>query len=89
MTVASRSIDLAETSRLAIEALPSGVLIADVNGTIALVNRELERQFGYTRAELVGQNVDLVLPDASNLIHAAHPAGFAHAPSTPEHGSRP
>jgi formate hydrogenlyase transcriptional activator len=87
LTVASRSIDLAETSRLAIEALPSGVLIADVNGTIALVNRELERQFGYTRAELVGQNVDLVLPEASNLIHAAHPAGFAHASSAPGMGA--
>ena len=87
MTVASRSIDLAETSRLAIEALPSGVLIVDAKGTIALVNRELERQFGYTRAELVGQNVDLLLPDALDLIHAVHRAGFAHPAPGPSTGA--
>jgi formate hydrogenlyase transcriptional activator len=66
---------------MALEALPSGVLIVDAGGTIALVNRELERQFGYTRAELVGQNVDLLLPEAVRLIDAARRAGFADAPS--------
>jgi formate hydrogenlyase transcriptional activator len=81
LTVASPGIDLAGTPRLALEALPSGVLIVDAAGTIALVNRELERQFGYSRAELIGQNVDLLLPEALRLIDAARRADFAQAPS--------
>ena len=36
-------------SKLAIEASPSGVLVVDPEGKIVLLNRELERQFGYAR----------------------------------------
>jgi formate hydrogenlyase transcriptional activator len=87
LTVASPGIDWAGTSPLAFEALPSGVLIVDAEGTIALVNRELERLFGYTRAEVVGQNIGLLLPEASPLIDAARRAEGAHAPSSPSMGA--
>jgi formate hydrogenlyase transcriptional activator len=50
-------------TRLAAEALPHGVAVVDAEGTILLVNRELERQFGYARAELTGQPIKRLLPD--------------------------
>jgi formate hydrogenlyase transcriptional activator len=78
--VASDGFDTAATFRLAIEASPTGVLMTDATGTIYLVNAELERQFGYTRNELVGQTVDLLVPDALRLVHAAHRQSFEEEP---------
>ncbi len=65
-------IDTSGLFQPALEASPSAVLIANADGTILLVNHELERQFGYTRDELVGQRVDLLLPESLSAIHAAH-----------------
>ena len=48
---------------LAIESSPTGVLILGPEGTIAFANHEVERQFGYTREELIGQPVELLLPE--------------------------
>jgi formate hydrogenlyase transcriptional activator len=55
---------------LAAESLPSGVVVVSPEGTIAMVNRELERQFGYSRDELLGQSVDLLLPENGRASHA-------------------
>jgi formate hydrogenlyase transcriptional activator len=65
--LARETIDTARTSQLAVEASPSGVLLVTSDGTIVLVNRELERQFGYVRDELVGQSVNLLLPEDDAL----------------------
>jgi formate hydrogenlyase transcriptional activator len=69
-------IESESLSRLAIQSLPSGVVILRPDGTILVVNHLLERQFGYTRDELVGQSVELLLPEALQGAHAAHDASF-------------
>ena len=56
MSVARDDFDTAATYQLAIEASPNGVLVTDAEGTIHLVNSELERQFGYSRSELLGRH---------------------------------
>jgi formate hydrogenlyase transcriptional activator len=66
--------------RLAAESLPSGVLVVGTDGTIVLVNHELERQFGYAREELIGQPVDILLPDALRTRHATHRQRFQETP---------
>jgi formate hydrogenlyase transcriptional activator len=66
--------------RLAAESLPSGVLVVGTDGTIVLVNHELERQFGYPREELIGQPVDILLPDALRPAHSEHRQRFQEAP---------
>ncbi len=50
--------------RLAAESLPNGVLVFAADGTIVFVNAEVERLSGYTRQELIGQPVEILLPDA-------------------------
>jgi PAS domain S-box-containing protein len=80
MSVARDAIDTVETLKPAIEISPSGVLVVDEKGTIVVVNAELERQFGYTRTELVGQVVEVLLPEALRPIHLAHRESFARAP---------
>ena len=56
------TIDTSSLFQPALEALSTAVLAVDADGTIVLVNRELEHQFGYSREELLGQSVDVLLP---------------------------
>ena len=58
-------------SRLAIESLPHGVLVLTTDGTIEVVNRAIERQFGYSREELIGKNTDFLLSDQIRGHHIA------------------
>ena len=71
--MADPGTDLSEAYELALDALPGGMLIVDGEGTVVLVNHELERQFGYTRDEIVGHTVDLLLPDVVSPIRAGPP----------------
>ncbi|MFO1311072.1 MAG: PAS domain S-box protein [Burkholderiales bacterium] len=49
--------------RAVVEAVPSVILLVDRAGTIQLANGQVERQFGYAPGELIGRNVDLLVPD--------------------------
>ena len=44
----------------------------DAAGLIVLVNAETERLFGYSRAELIGKSVDMLVP--STVLRPAFPA---------------
>jgi PAS domain S-box-containing protein len=78
--VNSDDVEAAGLFELAIEASPGGVLVVTGDGTIVLVNRALERQLGYTREALVGQSIEVLVPEALRPIHAAHREGFAGTP---------
>ena len=66
-----------ERFRLAVEAAPTVMLLVDTHGIIALANRRAEAVFGYTPDELVGQNIDVLVPDRVAARHAAERARFA------------
>jgi PAS domain S-box-containing protein len=42
-----------EMFRLAVEACPTGMVMIDRDGKMVMVNAEIEKQFGYTREELI------------------------------------
>jgi len=74
--------------QLAIEASPNGILLIDSRGTIALVNRSAEHQFGRTRQELLGRRVEDLLPEAVDAVRAAQTEAItialnSDAPETP------
>jgi len=73
--------------RLVIEAAPSGMIMVDQRGKIALVNSLVEQLFGYTRAELVGQSIDILVPTSVRPRHADHRAEFFKNPNTRAMGS--
>jgi PAS domain S-box-containing protein len=62
--------------RLAVESAPSGMLMVDPDGLIVLVNSEAERLFGYSREELLGQSVDMLVPVRMRQDHPQHRAKF-------------
>lgn len=69
-----------EFLRTAFEWLPIGVLMVNASGAIVLVNRELERLFGYSSAELIGQSIDVLVSDASRSRHGDLRAAYLHRP---------
>ncbi len=52
-----------EQFQVAVESAPNGILIVDQSGNITLVNAYLEQLFGYTREELIGQPIDVLVPE--------------------------
>ncbi|GLH81275.1 hypothetical protein SSBR45G_61840 [Bradyrhizobium sp. SSBR45G] len=81
MAIAARSL-ADEMFRLAVEACPNGMLMIDAEGRISMVNSEIERQFGYTRQELIGQSVDMLVPERSRVKHATLQHAFKLQPET-------
>lgn len=67
-------------SRSLLEQVPDGLLIADEDGHIRLVNRSLEEMFGYDRTDLLGQPLELLVPDDLRSRHRAHRLRYRAAP---------
>lgn len=67
--------------RAAVESSPSGLLMVDPEGRIVLVNREIERLFGYAREELLGRSVDLLVPVDMRTRHSHFREKFLEAPT--------
>lgn len=67
--------------RAAVESAPSGLLMVDPDGRIVLVNREVERLFGYPREELLGRHVELIVPEAARDSHVRFREEFLQDPS--------
>ncbi len=73
--------------RAAVESAPSGLLMIDADGRIVLVNREIERLFGYSREELLGKSVDLLVPEEFRARHPVYRKGFVAEPKVRRMGS--
>jgi PAS domain S-box-containing protein len=68
--------------RAAVESSPNGMVMVDTSGRIVLVNREVERMFGYDRAELLGQSIEMLVPERFRGNHPMFRAGFFGNPQT-------
>ncbi|HTB88591.1 MAG TPA: ATP-binding protein [Steroidobacteraceae bacterium] len=70
-----------EQFRLAIEAAPTGMLLMDREGSIVLVNAQIERLFGYLRAELLGQPMKMLVAERFRAGMRDLRAGLFSAPT--------
>ena len=66
--------------RQLLDAAPDAGVIVDLQGRIVLVNAETERLFGYSRAELVGQPIETLVPERFRTAHADRRAEYSAAP---------
>lgn len=66
--------------RAAVESAPSGLVMADATGRIVLVNREIERMFGYSREELLGQPIEMLVPMRARAAHPDFRSSFLRDP---------
>ena len=65
-----------------LDAAPDGIIMADEDGLILLVNRQTEDLFGYERGDLLGRSVDDLLPERFRQIHRAHRTRYRVEPRT-------
>jgi PAS domain S-box-containing protein len=76
-----------EFIRTAFERCPSGLIVVDGAGAITAVNQEVERLFGYSRDELLGQSVESLVPEHFVHGHAKLRGQYAQAPTARRMGA--
>jgi PAS domain S-box-containing protein len=79
--VATRQTQLLEAQfRGLLEAAPDAMVIVNPDGRIVLLNRHAETLFGYSRTELLGQPVEILMPMRFREGHPTARAGYFHDP---------
>ena len=73
--------------RALLEAAPDAMVIVDRHGSMVLVNSQTERLFGYARAELIGQKVEMLMPARFRGRHPQHRTGYSSDPRVRAMGS--
>jgi len=74
--------ELADTllSSSLLEAIPDATVVVDHQGAIVQVNTQAEQMFGYPHAELIGQRIDVLVPESLRSRHQGHREQYAAAP---------
>ncbi len=63
-----------------LDLMPDAVIVSDGDGVIQYANRMTETLFGYERAELVGQQLEMLIPARFRTRHRSHREGYFEAP---------
>ena len=64
-----------------VDALDDGVILTDDDGVIVLANRRADDMYGYLSGELIGQPVELLVPDGLREAHISQRAGYVQHPT--------
>jgi PAS domain S-box-containing protein len=65
-----------------LESASQGIVSIDRRGRIVLANRRAEEMFGYTRDEMLGARIELLLPEAKRAAHAHQREEYFSQPHT-------
>ncbi len=63
-----------------LESAPDAIVIVNRHGEIVLVNSQAEKIFGWTRQELLGKRIEILIPQRFAARHPGFRADFFHAP---------
>ena len=70
------------------EFVPDAIVVVDTHGNIALVNSQTESMFGYSRDELLGKPLEILMPARYREEHAQHRARYFSQPTHASDGRR-
>jgi diguanylate cyclase (GGDEF)-like protein/PAS domain S-box-containing protein len=71
---------MAKRFGIAVESAPNAMVMVDRGGQIALVNSQAVKMFGYKREELIGQSVEVLIPERFRGGHPGHRMEFSSSP---------
>ncbi|CAM1370336.1 PAS domain S-box protein [Tenacibaculum sediminilitoris] len=71
-----------EQFRLVVESAPNAMIMVDNRGLIIMINKQTELLFGYSRDELIGQKMELLVPDRFKENHSNHRTSFYKKPTS-------
>ena len=73
--------------RQLLDSAPDAFVIVDRHGRIVLINKQTEHMFGYPRRELLGQSIEILIPQRFHEMHFEHRADYSMHPRTRPMGS--
>jgi PAS domain S-box-containing protein len=76
-----------DSSERLLEAMPDAIVMVAMDGRVARVNRRAEALSGYTRDELVGMNVEQLVPQALRAAHLTHRTAYQRSPAVRSMGA--
>ena len=71
---------LNETLAALFQSAPDAIVTVDTAGRIVLANNQAESMFGYTRQELVGQRIEMLMPTRFQKDHVQHRTDYMFEP---------
>lgn len=69
-----------DTTTLLIESFAEAFLVINEKSTVMLVNRRFAELFGYAKDEIVGQQLDLIIPGRFRAVHNEHTRNYFNSP---------
>ena len=78
---------LEQISLKVVEASPDAKIVINEKGEIVIFNTQAEFLFGYDREEVLGQSIEMLIPDNRHEIHRTHRIDYFSEPRTREMGT--
>src|SRR5215469_4860880 len=72
--------DVTRRYKALVQLAPDATVVVDARGRIQLVNRQAEELFGYSASELLGQPVEMLIPERLRARHQQHREEYTRAP---------
>jgi PAS domain S-box-containing protein len=69
-----------EQFRFVVESVPNGIILVDDKGKIILANSAIEKVFGYSKEEIIGKSVDILVPDRFQNSHRQDREAYQRCP---------
>jgi PAS domain S-box-containing protein len=63
-----------------LEAAPDAIVVVNGDGIIQIINAQTEKMFGYSRGELVGMPVEILVPHSAHSKHSKHRDAYSSSP---------
>jgi two-component system, sensor histidine kinase len=79
---------IASISQQLLQFSPDALIVVDLQGVILFANATSRDLFGYSREQLVGQSIEMLVPERFRFRHGAHLAGYLRDPTAREMGAR-
>ncbi|MFA5575467.1 MAG: PAS domain S-box protein [Brumimicrobium sp.] len=68
--------------KILFEGIREGLILVDINGIIVDLNKPANSMFGYENDELIGKNIDQLVPAAKRSSHSKQRKQYSHHPTT-------